>query len=150
MNHAEVKAALARVMSRTACFPALIQESKDKITKDTIMEKIETKAESLGVAPSTVAKDLLLSQLRSLIQKAADGHNCLSEHEELADIMEYLVKRKILGGTELEEHILHEPSFFSLPLPAIWRMSRARVISLEQVIKGIYERDHDKSSFLVN
>lgn len=150
MDHTEVKAALARVMSRIACFPALIQESNDKITKDTIVEKIETKAESLGVSPSTVAKDLLLSHLRSVMQKASEGHNCLSEHEELADIMEYLVERKILAGTELEEHLLHEPSFFSLPLPAIWRMSHARIISLEQVIKRIYKKHHGRSSFLVN
>lgn len=58
-----------------------------------------------------------------------------SEHEELADIMEYLVERKILAGTELEENLLQEPLFFKLPLPAIWRMSHVRVISMEQVIK---------------
>lgn len=40
------------------------------------MEKIEAKAESLGVASSTVAKDLLLRHLRSLAQEAAKEQNC--------------------------------------------------------------------------
>lgn len=49
--------------------------------------------------------------------------------------MAHLVERKVLAGTEVEENLLQEPLFLSLPLTAIWRMSRARVVSLEQVIK---------------
>lgn len=57
------------------------------------------------------------------------------ELELLADTMGHLVERKILAGTEVEENLLQEPLLLSLPVTAIWRMSRARVISLEQVIK---------------
>ena len=127
------------------------------------MENIEAKAIFLGIDSATAAREVVLSHLRSLAQKDDKGHNCFryialsyssylhsivlyrqlatkviivfSEYEEFADIMEYLVERKVLIGTELEENLLREPLFFSLPLPAIWKMSHARVISLEQVIK---------------
>ncbi|XP_050688141.1 uncharacterized protein LOC126981284 [Eriocheir sinensis] len=149
MDHAGVKAALARVMSRNSWLPALIQENDDTITRDTIMEQVEARAVSLGVAPALVAKDMLLSRLKTLAQEVVKGHNRCRELELLADTMGHLVERKILAGTEVEENLLQEPLLLSLPLTAIWRMSRARVISLEQVIKSMYEDNLGKKALLV-
>ncbi|XP_042231620.1 uncharacterized protein LOC121872690 isoform X7 [Homarus americanus] len=121
-------------------------EGVSQITKEVILEQIESEAESLGVEVCMAAKSMIMALVKLLAHLVQEGKHYLSDMEGLITTTHFLMSRKILSTSDIGEQFLKEPAFLKLPLVCIWRFSSIGVVSLEQIIKSLHDSKHTSLS----
>ncbi|KAK4321097.1 hypothetical protein Pmani_008081 [Petrolisthes manimaculis] len=129
----EIRAALATIMSRYNDLPSLIQENTREAWREVAVNEVRQEALRQGVAVEEVARGAVVRQIRSLALQSQSG-----DVRGLLSTVGELVRSGVVDGGVLGETLLREPLLLSLPLHTLWKFSRTRVVSMEQIILRLH------------